>query len=71
MGVAVSTGSACSSGKTEASHVLTALGQMPEKAHGSLRITMGRGNTEDDVHYVGEVILEAVDKLRALSPLRR
>ena len=71
MGVAVSTGSACSSGKTEASHVLTALGQRPEKAHGSLRITMGRGNTEEDVHYVGDAILETVGKLRALSPIGR
>lgn len=68
-GIAVSTGSACSSAKTEASHVLTALGLKPEDAHGSLRITMGKSNTAEDVQYAGEVIIEAVNKFRAISPL--
>jgi cysteine desulfurase len=68
-GIAASTGSACSSAKTEASHVLTALGLKPEEAHGSLRITMGKSNTKEDVQYVGEVIIEAVNKFRAISPL--
>lgn len=70
-GVAVSTGSACSSHKLEPSHVLLSLGLPPVKCHGSLRITMGRSNTEEEVDYVGECIVEAVERFRGISALGR
>jgi len=70
-GIAVSTGSACSSHKLEPSHVLLSLGLPPVKCHGSLRITMGRSNTEEDVDYVGECIVEAVERFRGISALGR
>lgn len=69
-GIAVSTGSACSSHKLEPSHVLRALGLKAEECHGSLRITLGRSNTEEDVDYVAQSILEAVERFRAISALR-
>lgn len=69
-GIAVSTGSACSSHKLEPSHVLRALGLSPEMCHGSLRITMGGSNTEADMDYVGQSIIEAVERFRAISALR-
>ena len=68
-GVAVSTGSACSSKSLEPSHVLSALEISPEEMHGNLRITMGRENTMDEVQYVVENLKEIVEKLRAMSPL--
>ena len=68
-GVAVSTGSACSSKSLEPSHVLTALGIPPEQIHGSLRITFGRENTMDEVDYVVESLVGIVEKLRAMSPI--
>jgi cysteine desulfurase len=68
-GVAVSTGSACSSKSLEPSHVLAALGIPPEQIHGSLRITLGRENTMDEVDYVVENLVEIVAKLRAMSPI--
>ncbi|MCL7476323.1 MAG: cysteine desulfurase NifS [ANME-2 cluster archaeon] len=68
-GVAVSTGSACSSKSLEPSHVLAALGIPPEQIHGSLRITLGRENTMDEVDYVVENLVEIVKKLRAMSPI--
>ncbi len=68
-GIAAATGSACSSKKLQASHVLTALGLSPIDSHGSLRITLGRENMEDEVSYVSEVIQEIVDQLRSMSPL--
>ena len=70
-GIAVSTGSACSSHKLEPSHVLLALGLKPEQCHGSLRITMGRSNSKDDVDYVAECIAEAVERFRGISALGR
>jgi len=70
-GIAVSTGSACSSHKLQPSHVLLALGLKPEECHGSLRITMGRSNTEEDVDYVAECIAEAVERFRGISALGR
>ena len=70
-GIAVSTGSACSSHKLEPSHVLLSLGLPPVKCHGSLRITMGRSNTEEEVDYVGECIVEAVERFRGISALGR
>ncbi len=71
IGIAVSTGSACSSHKLEPSHVLRALGLSPEECHGSLRITMGRSNTEEDADYVAQSIAEAVERFRGISALGR
>lgn len=70
-GIAVSTGSACSSHKLEPSHVLLALGLKPEECHGSLRITMGRSNTIEEADYVAECIVEAVERFRGISALGR
>ena len=70
-GIAVSTGSACSSKKLEPSHVLMSLGLKAEECHGSLRITMGRSNTEEDVDYVARSITEAVERFRSISALGR
>jgi cysteine desulfurase len=67
-GVAVSTGSACSSGSLEPSHVLTAIGKTPDEAHGSLRFSLNSMNTVEDVDYVIEVLPRIVDRLRELSP---
>lgn len=70
-GIAASTGSACSSKKLEPSHVLMAIGLNEVEAHGSLRLTLGRENTEDEVNYVVESLKDVVQKLRAISPLWR
>lgn len=70
-GIAVSTGSACSSHKLEPSHVLLSLGLKPEECHGSLRITMGMSNTLEEVDFVAECITEAVDRFRGISALGR
>ena len=70
-GVSASTGSACSSTSLEPSHVLLAIGLKPEEAHGSLRLTLGRENTKEDVDYVVSVLPEIVNKLRMISPLAR
>ncbi len=68
-GIAVSTGSACSSASLNPSHVLLALGLAPEDIHGSIRFTLGRENTQSEIRYVLEVLPEIVGKLRAMSPL--
>jgi len=68
-GIAASTGSACSSSSLEPSHVLLAIGLPPEVAHGSLRFTLGRETTEEDIDYVLETLPPIVEKLRAMSPL--
>jgi cysteine desulfurase len=68
-GICGSTGSACTSGSLEPSHVLLAIGLTPEIAHGSLRLTLGDANREDDVDYVLQVLPGVVDRLRAMSPL--
>ncbi len=68
-GIAVSTGAACSSGAIEPSHVLTAMGLSPERARASIRFSLGKHNTEDDVDYVLSVLPESIARLRELSPL--
>lgn len=70
-GIAASSGSACTSGSLDPSHVLLAIGLPHEIAHGSLRMTLGRENTEADIDYVLEVLPEIVGRLRAMSPLAR
>src|SRR5258705_13466460 len=70
-GVAVSTGSACSSGTLEPSPVIRALGHDDELARGSIRFSFGQENTEHDVDYAIDVLSQAVEKLRALSPLNK
>lgn len=70
LGVAASTGSACTSASLEPSHVLTACGLPPEHAHGSLRLTLGLRNTEEDVDYVLSVLPGVIERLREMSPLR-
>ncbi len=69
LGITASTGSACSSKTLEPSHVLLSMGLRHEEAHGSLLLTLGRYNTEEDVDYVIECVPKIVAKLRALSPL--
>lgn len=68
-GIAASTGSACSTHKLEASHVLMAIGLNEVDAHGSLRLTLGRGNTESDIGYTVDAIKDVVKKLRDISPI--
>ncbi len=68
-GICASSGSACTSASLEPSHVLLAMGIPPEVAHGSLRLTLGRENTGEDVDYVLEILPGIVQKLRAISPL--
>ena len=69
LGIACSTGSACTSSSLEPSHVLLAIGLDHATAHGSLRITMGRWTTEADIDYLLEKLPGVVQKLRAMSPL--
>lgn len=68
-GIAASSGSACTSGSLDPSHVLLAIGLEHEVAHGSLRITLGEDNTEEDIDYLLEVLPEIVSRLREMSPL--
>ena len=68
-GVAVSSGSACSSGSLEPSHVLLALGLPEGLAHGSIRFSFGKHNTMEEVDYTVDVLKKAVERLRDMSPL--
>ena len=68
-GICASTGSACSSGSLEASHVLLALGLPHEQAHASLRFSLGKWTTEEEIDQVLEVLPRIVARLRAMSPL--
>ena len=68
-GICAATGSACSSASEEPSHVLMALGVPPQEAHGSLRFSLGKWTTEEDIDKVIELLPQIVAKLRAMSPL--
>jgi cysteine desulfurase len=68
-GVSFSTGSACTSESLEPSHVILALGKPYEFAHSSMRFTLGRSTTKDDIDYVLGVLGQMVEKLRAISPI--
>lgn len=68
-GICASTGSACSTGSLDPSHVLMAIGLPHEVAHGSLRLSLGRYSTEEDVDYILEKLPEIVKTLRAMSPV--
>lgn len=70
-GVSASTGSACSSNSLEPSHVLLAIGLPHEVAHSSLRLTLGRWTTEEEIDRVLDVLPRVVNKLREMSPLRK
>ena len=68
-GIAASSGSACTTGSVEPSHVLVAMGMPAELARGSLRFTLGRGNTEADIERLLDVLPPIVQRMRALSPV--
>ncbi len=70
LGIAASTGSACSSAKLKPSHVLLAIGLKPHQTHGSLRLTLGRWTKESDINYVLKVLPNIVEKLRKISPFK-
>jgi cysteine desulfurase len=68
-GLAVSTGAACSSGAIEPSHVLTAMGLPPEIARASLRFSLGKQSTADDIQFALDLVPQTVARLRELSPV--
>jgi cysteine desulfurase len=70
-GLSVSTGAACSSGAIEPSHVLTAMGLSPDRARASLRFSLGKQNTTEDIDFALQLIPEVVTRLRDLSPVYR
>ena len=70
-GIAASSGSACTSGSLEASHVLMACGMDQQTAHGSLRLTLGHGNTAEEVDYTVTTLKDSVERLRGMSSLYR
>lgn len=69
LGVAVSSGSACTSGSLDPSHVLLAIGRKHEIAHGSLRFTLDESNTDEEIDYLLKVVPEVVARVRAMSPV--
>jgi cysteine desulfurase len=70
-GIAASSGSACSSGSLDPSHVLSAIGLDHHTAHGSIRFSLGRGNSEDDIDYILEKLPPIIEKLRQISPISK
>jgi cysteine desulfurase len=70
-GVAVSAGAACSAGAREPSHVMLAMGLSPERARASLRFSFGKQNSAEDVDYLLDILSDAVQRLRSISPLYR
>jgi cysteine desulfurase len=68
-GIAASSGSACTSGSLEASHVILALGYPRERALGSLRLSVGKGNTDADIDLVLDRLPRMVARLRAMAPI--
>jgi len=68
-GIMASSGSACTSGSLDPSHVLLAIGLPHETAHGSLRLTLGKDNTREEVQYVLEKLPPIIERLRSMSPL--
>ncbi len=70
-GVAVSTGAACAAGAVEPSHVLRAMGLRPERVQGSLRFSLGRFTTADDVAHAAGLVVQAIERQRAAAPVRR
>ena len=68
-GICASSGSACTSGSLDPSHVLLAIGLIHEVAHGSLRLTLSEENTEEDVDHILETVPAVVSRLRDMSPL--
>jgi len=69
-GIEVSTGSACASGSLDPSHVLIAIGVSPELAHGSIRFSLGWGNTKEDIEYILEVTPPIIKRLRSMSTIK-
>jgi cysteine desulfurase len=69
MEICASSGSACTSGSLEPSHVLLAIGLPHEIAHGSLRLTFSEDNTEEEIDHLLDVLAGIIEKLRKLSPL--
>ena len=70
-GISASSGSACTSGSLDPSHVLLAIGRVHDVAHGSLRISLGEDATKEEVDYIAECVKEVVEKLRSFSPVWR
>ena len=68
-GISASSGSACTSGSLDPSHVLLAIGLKHEEAHGSLRVSIGEDNTMEELMYIAETLAEIVERLRMMSPL--
>jgi cysteine desulfurase len=68
-GVSASSGSACTSGSLDPSHVLLSIGLLHEVAHGSLRLTINEDNTDEDIDAILEILPPIIEKLRAMSPL--
>ena len=68
-GIAVSTGSACSSKNLDPSHVLISMGLSHELAHGSIRFSLGKDNTEEEIDYTADVLKKVIERIRSMSPL--